>query len=176
MKAILRILITSICLSSGCQSTIQPRHDAKHDDGSPFTSGLPVGRLAVERWAPARKRVVYTFNPSHRYPPGHPSESRFSKFNALDYCDELINPAELAYIRFFAARGVDFMAVDGSMLCLSKYDEFAIGHLGLYKHHLIVIQTEENIVLITKILKDYEPFEITSVDDVPEGPVVRATP
>gem|GEM_PF-5637018 len=108
-------------------------------------------------WKPEEKPElvtwVFTMNTIHRLPPGLPED-----YNPMDQYDEEMNEREMSLLRYFQKKEIDFIEVDGSLICITEGSMKSIGVLYPYKYYIIIKQTEENLKKIEKHLRDkYEP-------------------
>jgi hypothetical protein len=95
---------------------------------------------------------IYTINRIHNLPKGTPES-----YKPMDEYDEEMNGREMAILRFLQKEGVDFIGVEGSLVCLPGTSQRATAVMRLQKYHIIVKQTKENQKKAFEVFRQFEP-------------------
>ncbi|WP_269527275.1 hypothetical protein [Coraliomargarita parva] len=95
---------------------------------------------------------IYTINRIHSLPKGTPES-----YKPMDEYDEEMNQKEMAILRYLQEQGVDFIGIQGSLVCLPETSRKATAVMRLQRYHIIVKQTKENQEKVTKIFRQFEP-------------------
>jgi len=109
-----------------------------------------------EDWEPDEKPElvirIYTINKIHNLPKGTPES-----YEPMDEYNEEMNQREMAILRFLQQEGVDFIGVQGSLICLPETSQRATAVMRLQRYHIIVKQTKENQKKAFEVFRQFEP-------------------